>query len=361
MTSFAGDCMPTLLQRIREFLDWWRSGLVLLIPENRRRALLHEPALLTIEISADTHVAFDPRDGSPPQRRELDLRGGPTPQEMRSWLSDFATGELRCVVLLPDHEVLRKAVVLPEAAAGNLREVIGFELDRYTPFTEDQAWFDVRARTTEPGQIAVDLFVCRRDRVEKLLAQVETWGLRPDVIAPAGASESCNLLPVALRRTGAPFLQARTWRLAWTAAGLALVSLYLPPVLQGREVRTLETEIATLRGRAVMARQLMTERDALLARTQFLAQQRRGHAQTIDILKTLTELLSDDTWLSRLMIRGDELQIQGESAAATGLIEKLEAAPVLSDVQFRSPVTGNPQTQKDRFQLSATITPETSS
>jgi len=364
MTSFVGDCMPTLLQRIWEFLDWWRGGLLCLIPERLRRALLHEPAEIAITFARDSaHARFDRRDGSPAQKLDFRSDKGTAPAEFRSWVNGLEIEELRCIALLPDDDVLRKTIHLPVAAAGNLREVVGFELDRYTPFSEDQVYFDVRVRdrAAEAGQLLVDLFVCRRDRVEAVLKQMETWGLQPAVMAPSGAPASCNLLPATLRPAGGRLLQARTQQLAWAVAGLTVVALYLPPLLQGREVRALEAEIAALRGRAVQAKQLMTERDALLERTQFLAQRRAGHPQVIDLLRTLTELLPDETWLSRLMIRGDELQIQGESSAATALIEKLEAAPEFSGVQFRSPVTGNPQTQKDRFQLSASVVPETSS
>jgi general secretion pathway protein L len=45
-------------------------------------------------------------------------------------------------IVVPRDLVLRKTIVVPEAARDNLAQVVGFELPRHTPFNAEQAYFD---------------------------------------------------------------------------------------------------------------------------------------------------------------------------------------------------------------------------
>ena len=75
----------------------------------------------------------------------------------------------------------------------------------------------------------------------------------------------------------------------------------------------------------------------------------------IDSINELTRILPDDTWLNRLVIRNNKMEIQGESTAATAIIEIVENSSYFRDVQFRSPVTRNNATGKDKFNVSANL------
>ena len=75
----------------------------------------------------------------------------------------------------------------------------------------------------------------------------------------------------------------------------------------------------------------------------------------IDLLQELTLLLPNDTWLERWQVKGDAMQIIGQSAKASALIGIVEASPLFVDAAFISPVTTDPRTNKERFVLSARI------
>ena len=79
------------------------------------------------------------------------------------------------------------------------------------------------------------------------------------------------------------------------------------------------------------------------------------------MINELTQLLPDNTWLSRLIIRNGELQIHGESDAAISIIQLLEDSSMFNDAQFRSPLTQNSITRKDKFHVSAMIKKENAS
>ncbi|EGH49288.1 fimbrial assembly, partial [Pseudomonas syringae pv. pisi str. 1704B] len=52
-----------------------------------------------------------------------------------------ASAQVRRVLLLPPSAVLLQTLQLPAAAARNLSTVVGYELDRFTPFDAGQLYF----------------------------------------------------------------------------------------------------------------------------------------------------------------------------------------------------------------------------
>src|SRR5690606_19022067 len=80
--------------------------------------------------------------------------------------------ELPRVLLLPPAYVLRRVLTLPAAALDNLRTVLGFELDRQTPFKPEQVVFDSRVLPHEAGAklVPVELALVPRERLQQALA-----------------------------------------------------------------------------------------------------------------------------------------------------------------------------------------------
>jgi len=75
----------------------------------------------------------------------------------------------------------------------------------------------------------------------------------------------------------------------------------------------------------------------------------------VELLRELTAILPDDTWLDRLQVKGDSVQIIGQSSKASALIGIVESSKLFSGAAFTSPVTTDPRTGKERFMLSARI------
>ena len=75
----------------------------------------------------------------------------------------------------------------------------------------------------------------------------------------------------------------------------------------------------------------------------------------MDLLRELTVTLPDDTWLERLQIKGDSVQIIGQSGKASALVGIVEASKWFNGAGFTSPVTTDPRTGKERFMLNARI------
>ena len=74
------------------------------------------------------------------------------------------------------------------------------------------------------------------------------------------------------------------------------------------------------------------------------------------IIRELTDVLPDNTWLNRLDIDGTQFQIQGQSETAALLIQLIESSPLLYNVRFSSSVVKVPRSITEQFHISADVT-----
>lgn len=72
---------------------------------------------------------------------------------------------------VPRKEVLCRWIDLPSAAGENLRETVGYEMEKFTPFPSDALYFDVRVVQEDQGdgQMKVLLLAVRKKAVEPIL------------------------------------------------------------------------------------------------------------------------------------------------------------------------------------------------
>ena len=151
-----------------------------------------------------------------------------------------AKGNTQIRVLLDSRQVLQKNIVLPAAVEEKRREVMGFELDRHTPFTAAQAYYDVKLRRRDPQHESIDvlLAVASRNTVDPLLALVRQAGLSVESVGFADADalgQTIELLPAGDKpaRKWGNLLRINLALLA-LAMMLMLIALLLP-IWQKRE------------------------------------------------------------------------------------------------------------------------------
>jgi general secretion pathway protein L len=82
-----------------------------------------------------------------------------------------------------------------------------------------------------------------------------------------------------------------------------------------------------------------------------LSQFKSEDYQLVELLSFLTQLTPDDTWLNYLSLRQGQLIIRGESRSAIKYLAELSKTEGLSDVKFASPVTRDPGTDLERFNV----------
>ncbi len=70
-----------------------------------------------------------------------------------------------------------------------------------------------------------------------------------------------------------------------------------------------------------------------------------------ELLNLLTQVTTEDTWLDFFSLTNKELQIRGESKSAAKYLSELSKVDGFSNVSFASPVSRNPSSDKERFNV----------
>ena len=334
---------------------WWRDGLLAWLPARMRRWLAGSSRRLVIDRDHGGYVLVREAAGQAPLELERLDRLSP---DWSALTQRFRTEQARRLVLrVPADQALIRTLPLPLAAEKNLRQVMGFEMDRLTPFAVAQVYYDVIVleRQVEQRRLRVELTALPRTEVDPVLTQLRQQGLPPDVLDVAGRRPELNLLPLEQRPRRGQW--SRGLRAGVTAISLLLIlAAVVLPIWQQRQLAIeAMANVARIQKSASQTLTLRDRLDQVLATSRMLALKKQTIPARVDLLRELTMILPDDTWVERLQINGDAIQIIGQSAKASALIGLVEASPLLSGVAFMSPVTTDPRTNKERFVLGARI------
>jgi len=349
------------MRRFGKYWQWWTGELIAMLPEHMRAAILRQDQRIQIEIDGQDFVVSADNGTDSALLGKIVRSAGHT----RDFKLPSAVSEKRLV--LPAGQFLTKQLTLPLATEENLREALSFELDRQTPFSVEQVYYDchVRARDNEKQTLTVELVVTRRDYLDELIDSLADNGLLPDRIsAPAdaaGALLPVNLLPAGRRSKNRPGLGRRRKLLLVTANLVLAAAVLASPVIQKQQViRTLEPQLQQAVEAARTGTKLRQQLAQLSAASEYLQNRKQSGLLVMRALDEITRLLPDNTWASRLDIDAGEIQLQGQSSASAALIQRLEASPLLQNVRFRSPLTSIGNSEEDRFHLSADLVGEQS-
>ncbi len=279
---------------------------------------------------------------------------------------ETASEDLHLLLCLPRGDVLRRRLLLPEAALERLNDVVAFEMDRQTPFRAADVYYDVREDSgrAPDGQVGVDLLVVPRARLEPLLQRLRTMGIAVDAVDAIDARDTAtgleragfNLLPAERR----PHRINRRRRLNLALAGAALLLLVAGMALwvHNREqaLAHMQHHVAVLRTQAVKVAALRKQLTASNTAAGFLARKRATSPTVLAVLESVTRRLPDDTWLQRFTIDEDgHVGMQGQSPQASRLIDLLKASPLLQEPGFQGAIQTDPDTGKERFFMTAQV------
>ena len=345
------------------FLSWWGRSLAQLLPSRLRRALELEPGRVLLQPSEGTVALQLQRDQRLESAGALDAAalGLAGDRDPFAAVLDPRSRQLPRWLLLPADSALVRRLRLPAAAAGRLREVAGFEIERQTPFTADAVVFDARVLgPAGEGQLEVALVVVPVTRLQPRLEALGPVGRTlagVDVQGAGGEPLGVNLLPPAQRhRLRDPWSTVN--RVLAVVALLALVAA-AAQVLDNRRDAADELE-ATLAARAEAGRREaegLRQAQLLLAGRGFLERTRAARPPATAVLAELSRRLPDDTYLENLSIRGDQLNLVGLGRNPAALVGQLQGADLWRSPALAGAVMPDPGSGRDRFTLTARLTP----
>lgn len=311
--------------------------------------------------------------GAPPLRVEAsasELRLITLPQQtlhttldMDTAVAPHRSGDTKpCELLLDSTLGLALPVVLPEAAEENLRQVLAFSMDRYTPFGEEEVYFDYQIVQRERARqrIEVMLYVVPRATLERIVQRLAAEGIEPrsaDIVTAAAGEQrraGVNLLPLT-RRSSSRYQARLNTALGITALLLLLAVALIPLYQRHQQVHELESDLDGLRAQVRAAEQRRADVVARKETLKAIVKHRDATPPVINVLRELTTLTPDDAWAGQVELKEGRIRLTGEAIAGSALMEALTASDYFTDPRFEAPLTQNPKSERERFVLSVAV------
>lgn len=355
---------------LADFLRWWADELSAAVPVAWRERFASRGTAF-VRVEADQWQSLRPASGKLVKTGHADLGSldeGRRRAAFRRLVEEAASGAPNVWLVLPDEAVLVRTVTLPLAAEEAIRDALGFELDRLTPFAQEHACFDHRLTGRDPvaQQLSIGIAVTARAPVEARLAQLRELGATVLGVGVAGDVAACanpfNLLAPEDRDRPATSRTVIVGRALATIAGLLAVVALAYPLWQKREaVIELQPRLEKAKGGADVADRLAREIEKLASEHNFLVAKKQALYPAVLVLEDLSRLLPDTTWVQQLDVKAGpklrELQIAGETGSSSQLIEVLEKSGSLANASFKSPLTKGVTPGTERFLVSAEVKP----
>ena len=336
---------------------WQRDGLLGWLPVGVRGKLLGGFRRLILKPDSESLALFRQEEGEPEAltRQSWESLDRET---LHKWIRSEHPSAI--VLQLPADRALKRVVTLPMAATANLRQVLGYEMDRLTPFNASQLYYDalIVERHPEQRRIRVELSALPRPEVDAVLGNLAALGVAPDVVEVTGSRPGINLLPNEKRPRRGIWPRRLRNALITVSLSLALAATVLPLWQYRTLVIGLQKQVDVLQRESGHVLNLREQLEKAVESSRFLLQKKQDSPPVIELLQELTVILPDNTWLERLQIRGDTLQLIGQSSSASALVSVIEESKWLSGAAFASPVTNDRRTGKERFVLGARVVVE---
>lgn len=355
---------------VSRFLRWWGGELAACLPRSLRRAaeagvrqrLIVQPGDAAVRLYLAKGSSLQPIGEVPSAPRDAQgQRNAGQAAAVDRILRDAGLEGGEVWLVLPRDKVLRRTVELPAAAAENLREVLGFEMDRHTPFKANEVYFDYRVvdRDAAKKRLRVDLVVVPRALADEARQMLDGWGVAPDRIGVAepgkAPRDDVDLLPAEAAPSRGGTLRRINLALAALLVALAVAALYIPYQRSQARLAATEQALDEVRAAALEASSLQERVTSTVARTRLLTDRKINRASATAILAEVTRLLPDHTWVLKFALRDGQVTVAGYSAQPASLIAILEASPLFTEVRFSSPVTLDQRVGLERFNLSAVL------
>ncbi|GJL80537.1 MAG: hypothetical protein DHS20C01_01710 [marine bacterium B5-7] len=343
---------------------WWLSELIGCLPDSIRLWLLGNQERLLITRDNGTWLCWRVTN------QESILLGrsdsGNIFADIKSHKKSFKRRPLPVYFGIDASLILSCDFQIPGSAVRWIKRIAVNELDRLTPWTVDEVWFDVKvtesnashdASVPRDAQLVAAPIKSLSDHVKQLnesgliLDGVDVVCMKQDQLV---ASEY-NLLDPLLRRKRRP-LRALI-NLALFLAVLVSLAVDISLTQHRLELHRdlLSKQATSLTEAAQATADLSSNLNTAVKAAKFLVARKNTEPKVIDLLKQITLLIDDDTWLYRLDYESGIVRIHGESSQASRLVPHLDQAQTIKDVRFISPVVRNPRSGGERFSLEFTM------
>jgi general secretion pathway protein L len=369
MATVVENQIENLWNRLRgsqlgQFFKWWFDQLGEMLPAGIQARMQHAKRRVLLQLNSNELGISEYESGVLQELEVLPLNQDPGIQRQRlsDLLHERELSESARDLLLPESRILHKEVMMPAAAEANLRQALAFEMDRQTPFQADQVFFDYRVlhRDRDTAQLKIDLFVTLRPPVLEEMKLLGPLGMAPSGVdvdldgSPAGL----NLLPPDHRQKIVNSKSRVNLLLAAATVVLLALVMIQSILLRQHQLNEVQLAIDEVREEAMQVQQIRDRISDAGEAAVFMQSSRATSLPTVQVLAEVTRILPDDTYLDRLLVGSNSVQMQGKSQNAQQLIEIINTSPIFVDASFRGPTRLDSRTRTEIFDVTASLVVE---
>ncbi|MCX7544081.1 PilN domain-containing protein [Marinicella gelatinilytica] len=353
---------------IRAFVQWWTTELKQLVPEDYRKNIFPEAQSVYIN-QGDQEVPLLWRHQNhefKPLPKDSHLQNDDWWHQLNHYIADSDVDISTTYLLAGKHAIVRN-VTLPQAAIGEIDSVLAFELDKYVPFRADEAVFAWRQGPVDDGseKVLILLAVIKKDILDNVLEAINSKGVRLSGIDINMASDEApeplgvNLLPTELRKKK----DWSKWKLygGLVAACFLLLSLVMYNSLENKKakINVLNEQVELLRKDARRAKLLENQLNQTIAAANFLGNLKQKIPSRVLMIHELNEKIPQNTYLSRVIIDNERMEVVGQSDNANALVPILNESETWYEPKIVGNVRPDPRSGKEQFTIKAELQTET--
>ena len=350
---------------IGQFVSWWTTQLKSFVPEKYQSKWFPEPVkIYLIQDDKEMQVWCSKQAG------DVQLYTGALDEDGKQvewWhqvqhVINQADGQkVEVKYLINNDKALIKKIALPGAAKDNLDEVIGFELDKYVPFNAEQVQlsYKIDKENSTEEKILMDLVVMPKEAISSLVNLFDEKSISLDAIDVNLANldaQPCdlgiNLLPIEKRKAVNFYNIKLNLGLLLLLMGLIYFVMHTSLTSKRNKIEKLTQINSQLQKQARKSKLLKKELKAVIISSKFLQNKKASHPALVEVLSEVTSILPNSTYVTRLKVSQDTLEITGQSDNANSLIPKLNQSNQWHVPQIGS-VTSDPRTKKEKFTIKA--------
>lgn len=340
---------------MRRFVTWWLNQLAGMFAI----ASAHEHAdAIILEIDSHT-VNLLYRSGGITVRQGQSSADETGIRELAQLVTEHGTTPL--LVRFRPAQALHKKLSLPIAARHDLKEALGFEIDRETPFSRDEVhWhYIVHRRCDSRNRLDVDLAIVPRSLVDPIIDCARRAGLNPSGIEVDLGPNAATSIPLG-RDTRVPWdrSQRKLACVGGVCCMLAIIAIALPFIAQQQALSSADAVISSLKEPAREALALRRPTDQLAKVAASVRMARKANGSALTLLSAATRSLPDDTFLTAFRLHDGRITMSGLSPSAAKLVGFLVRAPSFRAPTLDAPVVESGSEGLETFTISVNVPPE---
>jgi len=165
------------------FLRWWLKQLSELLPRGLLPGAKQRPDAFVIDVEHDGVALWLRRDGAPSKLAHAAADDAGM-RDLADAMAAVEEGPHLLLYRVPRSMQLSKLSSFPLAARRDLANVLGFEMDRETPFGRGEVYWDyvVLRQDSAAGRLDVELLIVPRPFIDPVIEASRRAGMHPGAI-----------------------------------------------------------------------------------------------------------------------------------------------------------------------------------